>query len=180
MAIVIREARADELDEAARVLGVAFEQHLPPRPDVPLEIREAFAVYLKDVIDVRSRLDDAELFVALEADRLVGTATLYPPDHEVAYPGDAPGPRPWPRGWATLRLLGVDPAARGRGIGRMLAEARIRRARALGAVVVGLHTSIEFEVSRSMYQRMGWLRAPEHDYRPMPGIHAEAYFLALG
>jgi GNAT superfamily N-acetyltransferase len=171
MAIVVREAHPDELDETARLLAVAFEQYRPAA-----ELGDAFESYLADIVDVRSRLDHAELFVAVEERVIIGTATLYPPG-EVAYPGAAP--RTWPTGWASLRLLGVAPAARGRGVGRMLAEARIRRARELGASGLGLHTTRAFEASRRMYRRMGWKRAREYDFCPAPGLQAEAYVLAL-
>jgi GNAT superfamily N-acetyltransferase len=177
MTMVIREARAEELDETARILVAAFEEHRPPADSaVTPQQRVAFERYLEDIANVRSRRGAADLFVAVDADRLVGTGTLYPPRLAPTYPGPH-APPPWPSEWATLRLLGVPPAHRGRGIGRMLVEARIERARALGAPVVALHTS--FEVSRSMYQRLGWQRASEYDYFPAAEILAEAYILAL-
>ena len=163
MAIEIREARAGELEEVARVLGAAFEQYRP----------QGFEGYLRDVANVRSRVGLADLFVAVEAGRVVGTATLYRPNPPHS------DRQPWPRAWASLRLLAVEPSHRGRGIGRMLTDARLRRARELGAPVVVLHTTELFEVSRSMYRRMGWQRAPEYDHWPLPGLCAEAYVLAL-
>jgi len=179
MAIVIREGRADELDQASVILFAAFEQYRPPA-DAPIarEVREGFERYLRDVADVRSRLGHADLFVAVEADRIIGTGTLYRPAQSVAYPTEVHF-KPWPREWASLRLLSVDPVQRGRGIGRMLTDARVRRARELGAPAVVLHTSVEFEVSRAMYRRMGWERAPEYDYWPLPDRYAEAYVLPL-
>jgi hypothetical protein len=62
----------------------------------------------------------------------------------------------------------------------MLDDARIRRARELGAAGVGLHTSLAFEASRGMVRRMGWQRAPAYDCWPIPDVHAEAWTLALG
>ncbi|HEX5633642.1 MAG TPA: GNAT family N-acetyltransferase, partial [Gemmatimonadales bacterium] len=65
------------------------------------------------------------------------------------------------------------------GIGRLLALARIERARALGAPVAALHTSAHFAASRALYRRMGWQRAPDYDFRPEPALVAEAYVLPL-
>jgi ribosomal protein S18 acetylase RimI-like enzyme len=58
--------------------------------------------------------------------------------------------------WAGIRMLVVDPAARGQGIGRALTEECIRRARRDGASVIALHTSPKMEVALAMYLRMGF------------------------
>ncbi len=179
MTPLIREARAGDIDAVARVLVAAFEQYRPP-PDAPVtpEHRAAFERYLQDTADVRSRTSGAELFVAEDAAEIVGAATLYPPHEPVGYPADVER-TPWPGEWASLRFLAVVPARRGSGIGRMLAEARIERARALGAPVVALHTSAHFAASRRMYRRMGWEHAPAYDFWPAPTLRAEAYILRL-
>lgn len=170
---MIRIARADELDAIARVLADAFGALRPP-PDDP--IAADFERYLAEVTDVRARRHGTELFVAEDGGALIGAATLYLPGHyEPAVPG-------WPDTWAGLRLNAVVPEARGRGVGRALSDARIARARALGASAVGLHTSTQFAVSREMYRRSGWARVPHLDYAPVPGhpeLVAEAYCLAL-
>jgi GNAT superfamily N-acetyltransferase len=176
MTIVIREAREDELDETALILGSAFEPHRPKAVASPYE--EAFEHYLAGVTDVRARIGEATLFVAIEAERILGSGTLYPPGGTVAYARSVQT-KPWPTEWATLRLLGVDPAHRGRGIGRMLIEARVSRARELGAKAAALHTSQEFAIARSLLQRMGWKRTPEYDHAPAPDVCAEAYVLVL-
>src|SRR3954447_9731957 len=125
MGILIRQARLDELDETSRILGAAFEQYRPAaHAAVTREHREGFERYLREVADVHSRLGEAELFVAVEAEHVIATATLYRPNQSMKYPS-AVTFKPWPRPWASLRLLGVDPAHRGRGIARMLTEARI-------------------------------------------------------
>jgi GNAT superfamily N-acetyltransferase len=176
MTIEVREAREDELDETARVLASAFEQVRPKASTSAYG--EVFERYLEGVVDVRSRIGEATLFVAIEGGRILGTGTLYPPGRTIAYAQDVHSP-PWPNDWASLRLLGVDPAHRGRGIGRMLIEARVQRARELGANVAALHTSREFEVARDLLKRMGWKRAPEYDHAPAPDLCAEAYVLRL-
>ena len=147
MTIEVREAREDELDETARVLALAFEQVRPKASTSAYG--EVFERYLEGVVDVRSRVSEATLFVAIEGGRILGTGTLYPPGRTIAYAQEVHS-TPWPNEWASLRLLGVDPAHRGRGIGRMLIEARVRRARELGATVAALHTSREFEVAHDL------------------------------
>ena len=67
--------------------------------------------------------------------------------------------------WAAIRMLAVDPAYRGWGIGRALTEECLRRARRDGAAVVALHTSALMRVALPMYIRMGF----ELFYQVPPG-----------
>jgi hypothetical protein len=45
--------------------------------------------------------------------------------------------------------------------------------------VLGLHTTFLTIVARDMYIKMGWTRAPEYDFFPMPDFTVEAYTLDL-
>jgi ribosomal protein S18 acetylase RimI-like enzyme len=130
---------------------------------------------------------DAAVGAALESDapgvqrivaergaELVGSVMLYPPEAD-AYGGLAEG-----AGWPELRLLAVSPYARGRGIGRVLVEECVRRARAMGASELGLHTSESLRAAVRMYERMGFQRVPAHDFRPEGAELVMAYHLPLG
>lgn len=177
MTVVYRRARSDELEAAARVFCDGFEQYRPGS-EASCELRQALDGYLALVADARARLRDAELFVADDGGDIIGAAGLYPPHAPSPHRSDV-HERPWPDDWAILRMLAVDPRRRGEGIARGLTDARVARARALGATAVALHTSPLFEVSRGMYRRRGWRRAPEYDFAPVPEIQVEAYVLTL-
>jgi GNAT superfamily N-acetyltransferase len=175
---VIRAARDDELEEVARVLASAFEQHRPRGAGVDPSYKRAFARYFEELVDVRGRREDAQLFVAVDSGLIVGTGTLYPPGRGPHY-ARAVGAKPWPDDWASLRLLAVHPTHRRRGIGRALLDARVQRARDLGASFVALHTSEEFADARRLIRKGEWKRVPEFDHMPAPGVRAEAYVVAL-
>jgi GNAT superfamily N-acetyltransferase len=64
---------------------------------------------------------------------------------------------------ACLRMLGVDPSARGRGIGRALVEASIDLARAAGKTVMTLRTTDVMHAAHGLYRSMGFEPDPDRD-----------------
>src|SRR6476660_1606409 len=90
---------------------------------------------------------DGEIIVAEVDGRVEGA---------VAYVGPGrPKPAMFRPEWPIMRMLAVDPAARGRGLGRELALACLARARRDGAAVFALHTSEMMNIALPMYLRMG-------------------------
>ncbi len=163
----IRNARPEELDEVAQLLKSAFQQYSASIPP------QAWQFYLEDIMDVCSRFSESELIVAELDGRLVGAITLYLDPARAEEGG-------WPRGWAGLRLLGVDPDYRNRGIGHALMEECLSRCRRKGIKTVGLHTTAMMDAARKMYEKMGFKRAPRHDFHPRPGVTVMAYRLDMG
>lgn len=115
----------------------------------------------------------AHRIVAERGGALVGSVMLFPPS--VAAYGEMSGAGGWPE----LRLLAVAHEARGLGVGEGLVEECIRRARAEGAVEIGLHTSRSMTGAMRLYERMGFVRAPERDFQPAGAELVCGYRLAL-
>ena len=164
MPVQIREARtAREVEAAGRVTVAANAEFAPSDPTdafVPTWKR-----YLASMADAAGRAaDGGVVLVAVEDGRVVGTATLYLDD----------GSEQWRPGDAMFRFLAVDPAARGRGVGRALFDACLARARAAGKRRMALHTTEWMATARAMYERAGFSREPEGDIR-LPGLHILAY-----
>jgi ribosomal protein S18 acetylase RimI-like enzyme len=116
----------------------------------------AHLAYERHLRDVGGRTVHSTVLVAELGGRLVGTVTYVPgpgPDAE----GDDPDA-------AEIRMLAVDASARGRGIGRLLVEACIARARADGRLRVALHTRKVMEHARHIYDRLGFRREPALDF----------------
>jgi len=117
--------------------------------------------------------DGVTRFVAELDGRIVGSAALYAPD-SAAY-GSLASAASWPE----VRLVAVDPSARGRGVARALVDECVRRARATGASVLGLHTSRSMRAAMRLYERMGFIRDPDHDFQPPGAELVEGYLLRL-
>ena len=64
-----------------------------------------------------------------------------------------------------IRLLGVDPAARGQGVGQALTRACIALARQAGHSQVILHTTKAMQTAWAMYEKMGFARSEDLDFR---------------
>lgn len=163
--LVIRNARADEFDGVALLLKDAYKQYANSIPP------ERWAGYLEDIMDVRGR-QDAELIVAEMDGRLAGSVTLYLDRIHFDDGG-------WPEGWAGIRLLGVHPKYRGKGIGRALMDECLRRARTAGFKTIGLHTTELMAIARRLYERMGFVRVPEYDFLPAPDVVVMAYKMEM-
>jgi GNAT superfamily N-acetyltransferase len=79
--------------------------------------------------------------------------------------------------WPIIRMLVVDPAFRGTGIGRALSDACIARAKRDGSPIIALHTSPIMTVALPMYLKMGFAKA--HDAPPIFGVTYAVYTKAL-
>jgi len=64
-----------------------------------------------------------------------------------------------------IRLLAVDNAFRSRGVGKALTQFCIERARELGKARTVLHTTRAMQTAWTMYERLGFVRFPEIDFR---------------
>lgn len=170
MSVRIRDAANVDLDDVSALMVKAYgqyAQHLPAH---------LWEDYRAEIADVRSRMPFSQLIVAEHEAALRGAVTFYPDATKSQHQG-------WPDGFTEIRLLSVDPAVRGLGIGRLLTDECIRRAKDLGAHTIGLHTSHLMWVARDMYERMGFVRAPQYDFTPdpvdMPDLIAIAYTLEI-
>jgi ribosomal protein S18 acetylase RimI-like enzyme len=88
------------------------------------------------------------IIVAEIKGRIVGGVAYIPPGQPKASYFD--------KSWPIIRMLVVDPAARGRGLGRLLTEECIERASRDEAPVIALHTTPVMTVALPMYLRMGF------------------------
>lgn len=102
--------------------------------------------------------------------RVVGTVALFPPGAE--------GSEAWLRNAADLRHLATAPEVHGRGFSSALLETAEHAAREWKVEAICLHVRRGVEGVARLYQRRGYVRAPEGDL-DKPTVFLDAYVLKL-
>jgi len=113
--------------------------------------------------------DSGEIIVAECDERVIGAVAYIPPGHPKAAYFDL--------SWPIIRMLVVDPASRGAGVGRALTEECISRARRDGSRVIALHSSPIMTVALPIYLRMGFQLV--QDAPPIYGVPYAVYLKYL-
>ncbi|MET9294718.1 GNAT family N-acetyltransferase [Streptomyces sp. NPDC003077] len=162
MDITIRPVRPEEYAEVGELLVTVYtDEGLLTSGD-----RDPYADVLRRVAH---RVEHAEVLVAVEAggERVLGAVTFAAPGTPYA---EIAGPEE-----GEFRMLAVDPAARGRGVGEALVVACLDRARALGLRGMVLSSQQHLLPAHRLYRRLGFERAPERDWDPIPEIRLWAF-----
>ncbi|HQY32862.1 GNAT family N-acetyltransferase [Actinotalea sp.] len=147
MSVVVRPALPDDLGRVGALTAHAYlaDDLLAHDDD-----------YLHELRDAARRADEATVLVAVEGDHVLGSITLAAPGSPFA---EIAAPDEW-----ELRMLAVDPAARGRGVGELLLRAAIESGLADGASAVILSTLPAMAAAQRMYARIGLHRVPSRDW----------------
>jgi ribosomal protein S18 acetylase RimI-like enzyme len=145
----IREALPDEYDEAGRVTADAYREFVGPDDD-------DWERYLARIADVHGRADRTTVLVGVEDERVLGSLTLEL-DGRVRDEDDEEF-RPLDPNEAHIRMLGVGPDARRRGVARSLMAEAERIALASGKEIVTLHTTVRMQAAQEMYEGLGYER----------------------
>jgi ribosomal protein S18 acetylase RimI-like enzyme len=128
--------------------------------------------YAPTLADVAGRAGAGELLVAVTpADAVLGTVLYVAAGGkyaEISQPGEA-----------EFRMLAVDPAAQGRGVGRVLVRACVERAVATGCTAVVISVRDFAVAAQKLYESFGFQRTPDLDWSPVEGVHLWALRLPL-
>ena len=128
--------------------------------------------YVPALADVEGRASHAQLLVARDPDgRVVGSVALVL-DGDFGEVTESPEE-------AAFRMLVVDPAVRGQGVGELLVTECLERARAAGKRRMVLSTDPVMTSAHRLYGRLGFTRLPGRDWAPRSGIDLLVYALDL-
>jgi ribosomal protein S18 acetylase RimI-like enzyme len=131
--------------------------------------------YVDELRDAASRGGHADLLVAVPEGAAhpdpAGTVTFCRPGSryaELSVDGEA-----------EFRMLAVDSRFRGRGVGETLVRACAARARAGGCRRLVCCSRPDMHTAQRLYDRLGFARAPDLDWEPVPGFLLLGYALEL-
>lgn len=149
----IRLAEAGDLARVGDITVAAYEPHTGGPDDF----------YVARLRDAETRAREATLWVAVDDDgTILGSVTETPvgsPWREIGREGEG-----------EFRMLAVDPAAQGRGVGRALVEHLLARSRAAGDRAMVMSSEASMAAAHGLYTAMGFRRTPERDWHPLPHI----------
>ena len=168
MASRIRDARVDDRDAIEAVTLAAYQQYAAVMPAL-------WEAYRQNIVSTLAAAALDAQIVAEDGGRIVGSVLLYRAGTAIARPGGGSLALASPE----VRLLAVAPAARGKGVGDALMHECVARSRASGAASLTLHTTDMMQAAVRLYERMGFVRAPEIDFQPAPGIVVKGFRLDL-
>lgn len=165
--VLVRGMRPAERAAVRDLVRAAFA---PYANDFPPAL---FPDYLADLLELDAGGRPATL-VAVDDERIVGTARLYPA-------GGVDAVR-LPDTWAWVRAVAVVPDRRRDGVASALVAECERAAGAAGATAICLHTTTFMTVTHALCARLGFRRAPAWDLdggvhfgRPADDLRIVAY-----
>jgi GNAT superfamily N-acetyltransferase len=152
----IRQARPEDYDLLGKLLVQAYAA-LPGMPS-PQEQPDYYAMLAN--VAGRAAKSALTVYVATKADRLLGSIDFI--DDMAQYRSG--GTAATVENAAGIRLLAVDNAFRGKGVGKALTLFCIDRARASGKARLVLHTTRAMQTAWTMYESLGFVRFPQIDF----------------
>ena len=159
--IRIRDYQSSDAEDLTRLAVAAFGQFGDHYQDWP-----AMLAGLSKTSDLSA---SGEVIIAELQARFAGAVAYFGPHRPKAAFFD--------QSWPIIRMLVVDPAFRGKGIGHALSNECIARAKRDGAPLIALHTSPIMTVALPMYLKMGFVKA--YDAPPIHGVAYAVYTKAL-
>ncbi|WP_370618537.1 GNAT family N-acetyltransferase [Mumia sp. Pv 4-285] len=156
--LLVRPVRPDEYERAGDVVVAAY------RAEGYLTFPDGTEdhAYATKLADVATRAEDSEVLVVELDGSIVGTVTW-------CAAGSTMRERATRDDQGEFRMLGVDPAAAGLGVGTAMVRWCLDRARADGLREVLISSLPEMVPAHRLYAQHGFVRREDLDWSPVPG-----------
>ena len=163
--ILIHPALPDEFAAAGAVTALAYQEFA-------VEGSDGWSWYLEHLADVADRAARTTVLVAMAGETVIGSATLELEDRvEPQHAG------PLRSGEAHIRMVGVHPDHRRRGVARRLVAECIAIASRRGKRVLTLDTGPSMSAAQALYDSLGFRRGPTREVEE--GFFLVSYELPL-
>ena len=167
-AVHVRGARPADRAAIEAVTLAAYQEYAAQMP-------EHWEAYRQNIVGTLGSVEPRDQLVAEREGKIVGCVLLHAAGSRLTGPRGQSIRLSLPE----VRLLAVAPEARGLGVGRALMHECIHRARQSGAHALTLHTTDMMRVAMRLYEGMGFVRSPELDLSPLPGVSIKGFRLEL-
>lgn len=147
--LTVRQALAADAEGVAEVIRAAYVTDGYADPVRSPE-------YVAELLDSARRIREATVLIAESGGTVVGTVTCTSapsPLANIARPGEL-----------EVRMLGVPPVMRGRGVAESLMHECARLAQRQNQSRIVLSTQSDMLAARRLYERLGYQRTPDRDW----------------
>jgi len=153
----IRNAKTVEFEEIGKLMVGVYSQleGFPKEAEQP-----EYYKMLANIGDLTNK-PETELLVAVSPDGKIAGGVVYFSD--MKYYGSG-GTATEEQNAAGFRLLAVDPSLRGQGIGKLLVDECLRKAREKNRRQVIIHTTMAMKIAWKMYENSGFKRSEDLDF----------------
>ncbi len=153
----VRNAMPDEFSEIGKLMVKVYSQleGFPKESEQP-----AYYKMLSNVGELTNK-PDTELLVAVSSEGNIAGGVVYFSD--MKYYGSG-GTATGEQNASGFRLLAVDPLIRGHGIGKLLTNECIKKARDKKHSQVVIHTTMAMQTAWKMYENIGFKRSEDLDF----------------
>ncbi len=157
MEYIIRNAKAGEFDETGKLMVKVYAglKGFPKETEQP-----AYYKILANIGEFISK-PGTEILIATTFDKLITGAVVYFSDMKQYGSGGAATKEENASGF---RFLAVDPSYRGQGIGKLLIDECIRRARMKNHGQLIIHSTKYMQTAWKMYENTGFVRSEDLDF----------------
>jgi ribosomal protein S18 acetylase RimI-like enzyme len=156
--LTYRIGTIDDVDQGLRIIvDGQFQRALTP------DNWTTFKANLQDRQKIVDILKIARCFVCLDAHKIIGVAYIIPSGNPTEL---------FKTEWSYIRMVGVNPTYRARGIAKALTNMCIDFARQNDEKTIALHTSEFMDAARHIYESLGFKVLKE-----IPPIFGKKYWL---
>jgi len=154
----VRNAKLTEFVETGKLMVQVYSQ----LEGFPKESEQPDYYKMLANVGELTKKPETELLVAVSPDGKIAGCVVYFSD--MKYYGSG-GTATMEQNAAGFRLLAVDPLYRGQGIGKLLTNECIRKAKDKKLDQVIIHTTMAMQTAWRMYEKLGFKRSEDLDFK---------------
>jgi ribosomal protein S18 acetylase RimI-like enzyme len=154
----IRNAKPHEFSDIGKLMVRVYSQ----LDGFPKETEQPNYYQMLASVGALTNKPETELLVAVSPENKIAGAVVYFGDMQHYGSG---GTATQEQNSSGFRLLAVDPAARGQGIGKLLTQACIRKAQGKKSKQLIIHTTQAMQIAWKMYESTGFKRSEDLDFK---------------